>query len=300
MNTTLSGSPDKRRRRSRAAVDALEAEILDVLNEDHPQSIRHIFYRLTDPRLPEPVEKTDRGYAQVQHRITEMRRAGRLPYDWITDSTRIGWHVPTYGNAAEYLESVAGLYRQNLWADASYHVEVWVESRSIAGVLMSTCRELAVSLYPCGGFASITLAYEAAQTINEIAIEYEKTPVIWFIGDYDPAGVLIDQALEAELRVHLHPTAWEYLHFERIGITPEQIAEYDLPTKPRKPGDRRRLDVEHTVEAEAMPAGVLRSIVRNAVEKCLPADAFRVAKVAEAEERRALTLIADAMAGGAR
>jgi hypothetical protein len=32
-----------------------------VLAADHPQSVRHCFYRMTDPRLPEPVEKSDRG-----------------------------------------------------------------------------------------------------------------------------------------------------------------------------------------------------------------------------------------------
>src|SRR3546814_8338236 len=86
----------KRRRRSRAQVEQLQQQIYDVLHDDHPQSVRHLFYRMTDPRLPEPVEKTDQGYAQVQHRLTEMRRSGLLPYGWITDATRRGYHVETF------------------------------------------------------------------------------------------------------------------------------------------------------------------------------------------------------------
>ena len=78
----------KRHRRTKARVGQLEEQILAVLTEDHPQSIRHCFYRMTDPRLPEPVEKSELGYRHVQDRIAKMRRAGALPYGWIVDATR--------------------------------------------------------------------------------------------------------------------------------------------------------------------------------------------------------------------
>lgn len=134
-------------------------QILDVLAQDHPQSVRHVFYRMTDPRLAEPVEKSDRGYRHVQHRITDLRRAGRLPYGWITDATRRGYHVSTFSGAADFVRRMAGLYRADIWRDADTYCEVWCESRSIAGVVEMECEDLAVSLYPAGGFSSITLAY---------------------------------------------------------------------------------------------------------------------------------------------
>ena len=91
------------------------------------------------------------------------------------------------------------------------------------------------------------------------------------LGDFDPAGVLIDRHVEAELR--------------RLAINPEQIAAFDLPEKPRKAGDRRRLDIEQTVEAEAMPAGEMRRLVREAVESYLPAGALQTVRIAEQSER---------------
>jgi hypothetical protein len=39
----------KRRRRTKGEVEQLERQILDVLEEDHPESIRHVFYRMTNP-----------------------------------------------------------------------------------------------------------------------------------------------------------------------------------------------------------------------------------------------------------
>lgn len=284
----------KRKRRTAAEVEQLDQQIIDVLRGDHPQSVRHVFYRMTDPRLPEPVEKSDRGYRHVQDRVKKLRRAGQVPYNWISDATRRGFHTTTYSDAGEFLRRMAGLYRGDLWAQSDYYVEVWCESRSIAGVIEDTCRELAVSLYPCGGFSSITLAYEAAQTINW-RCQDGKTCIIYYIGDHDPAGVLIDEALERELREHLDPSV--AMCFWRLGITPEQIAEYDLPTKPRKATDKRAPHVQETVEAEAMPAHILRDLLRHKIEMWLPADALDVVKVAEQSERDHIRRMAELMGG---
>jgi hypothetical protein len=307
---------------TKGEVEQLERQILDVLEEDHPQSIRHVFYRLTNPRLPEPIAKTDQGYAQVQHRLTVMRREGRVRYGWISDTTRRGYFTPTYGNGAEFLRRHIGAYRADLWADAEAYVEVWCESRSIAGVIVDLCEELAVSLYPAGGFASITFAYEAAEFIRYEADRTGKTANIIYIGDYDPAGVLIDRSLEAELRRHLQGVEHDEelahqlieaakigifteiprtvgLHFHRLAITEEQIAEFDLPTKPRKESDRRALHVKETVEAEAMPAGILRHLLRGKIESYLPSGALEIAHAAEESERAHLRRWADLIAQGA-
>lgn len=294
---TLSTVHDKRTRRTRWQVGQLDQQIIEVLRADHPQSVRHVFYRMTDPRLPEPVEKSERGYRQTQHRITELRRSGRVPYGWITDATRRGYFVSTFRNPAEFIRRMAGQYRADLWREADVYVEVWCESRSIAGVIQATCEELAVSLYPCGGFSSITLPYEAAQDIYAETERGRKPAHILYLGDYDPAGVLIDVSLEDELRRHLGESF--PLHFHRLGITEEQIAIFSLPTKPRKAGDRRALHVRSTVEAEAMPANILRDLLREEIEQHLPEQALHVAKVAEESERSFLKAIAKQIEGSA-
>ena len=278
----------KRRRRTADEIAQLEEQILEVLKQDHPQSVRHVFYRMTNPRLAEYVEKSDDGYDQVQYLCLKLRRNERLPYDWITDSTRRGYFTNTYQGAADFLRNVTSLYRADLWQQSDSYCEVWVESRSIAGVIQDDCEELAVSLYPAGGFSSVTLAYEAAQQINEIS--EDKFVVIFYIGDYDPAGVLIDVSIEKELRRHLDPEI--NLDFRRIAITPGQIKWYDLPTKPRKKTERRALHIKRTVEAEAMPAGTLRQLLREQIESLLPGRALEVAKIAEESERAYLNLLA--------
>lgn len=283
----------KRERRTAEQIHQIDLQIIEALAADHPQSVRHLFYLLTNPRLPESVQKSERGYRHVQDRIVKLRRSGLVPYNFITDATRRGYFTNTYRNAADFISAVKGLYRADLWRDADHYCEVWCESRSIAGVIEQDCRDLAVSLYPAGGFTSLSLAYQSATYIEQ---ECQGRPVIViYIGDYDPAGVLIDVKVEEELRRHL-PSDID-LDFRRIAITQDQIAEYDLPRKPRKQTDLRALHITETVEAEAMPAHVLRDLLRSQIEYLLPAQALDIAKIAEESERQSLGMFAEFLEG---
>lgn len=283
--STANGFDPNRARWPNEWLAVLDAQLLDLLDVDGPLSVRHCFYRLTDPRRPVYVPKTQNGYRRVQRRLTDLRRAGTLPYGRLVDSTRLGHHTETYSGACDFLERVAGFYRQHLWADSYHRVEVWCESDSIGGVLRQTCRELAVSLYATRGFSSLTQLHGAAQEINASGAE---EAVVMYIGDFDAAGLLIDAKVETELRSHLDIP----LTMRRLAINERQIAEYHLPAKPRKASERRRPDVLATVEAEAMPAGILRDLVRAAVEEYLPAHALAAAKEAEASERAVLKSLA--------
>lgn len=291
--TVYRASTIKRDRRTKDRLNLLDDQILAVLAEDHPQSVRHIFYRMTDPRLPEPVEKSDRGYRHVQDRCVKLRRSGRIPYNWIADMSRRGYFTNTFDNASDFIRSMAGHYRADLWRDADYRCEVWAESRSIASVLLGDCKELAVDLYPCGGFSSLSFVHEAAEAHNHV--QDGRPLVILYVGDFDPAGVLIDQALERELRTHLRADI--AMDFRRVGINEGQVEEYGLPTKPRKEGDKRSRHLAYSVEAEAMPAHILRGILRAEVEALLPENALHVAQVAEQSERAQLARMARLLGG---
>jgi hypothetical protein len=282
-----------RERRTKAQIEQLRLQIHAALLIDHPQSVRHVFYQMTDPRLPELVEKSDRGYKTVQAQLKWLRRQGIVPYGWITDSTRRGYFTETWSTPAEAVRQVASLYRRSYWQTAPCYVECWCESRSIAGVIQADCQQYAVPLYPAGGFTSITLAFEAAENI---AAEANERPVhVLYLGDYDPSGVLIDRSIEAELRRHLSGVE---ITFHRLAITAEQVVLMGLPTKPPKTGDKRGGFTGGTVEAEAMPAATMRKLLCDAIESFMDRRELRVLEVAEASERARLHAFADML--GAR
>lgn len=302
MNTSKQSTKDKsfyravtlkRSRRINTQLNQLDNQIIEVLKEDHPQSVRHVFYRMTNPRLLESVDKSDTGYRHVQDRCVKLRRSGKIPYSWIADMSRRGYYVSTFTNASDFISRMAGLYRSDLWELSDYRCEVWCESRSIASVIQGDCDKLAVDLYPCGGFSSLSFVHSAAEQHNRL--DDYRPLVIFYIGDYDPAGVLIDQSLERELRLHLDSSI--DMRFNRIAINEQQIIEHDLPTKPRKSGDIRSKHVTATVEAEAMPAYLLRELLRCNIESLLPPGALHAATIAEKSERDGLRMLAQQLRG---
>ena len=262
----------------------LDTQIEEALAADNPQSVRHVFYLMTDPTLPVSVDKTEHGYKLVQRRCVKLRRDGIVPYDWISDATRVGVRFRTR-SASGSVGLAAYWHRVDPWNDADVLVSVWCESRSVAGTIRNTCDDLCVSLYPCGGFASLSLTADGARDIREDA--RGRPVVILYIGDYDPAGVLIPQSVMGELELHLPDFK---LHQQRLAITSAQAE--GLPSKPRKAGEKRVPEILQTVEVEAMPAGQLRDVLTQAVGKYLPTGALERAQEQEKDEKHWLTQIA--------
>lgn len=254
-------------RRTKEQIHQLNQQILDELEDTHPQSLRHVFYRMTDPRLPEPVEKSESGYRTIMKRLTALRRDGRVPYGWIVDETRAGSYVRANDSVTEYLLGVVDYYQFDPWRDVDHYVQVWCESRSIAGVIRDLCDEFRVALYPAGGFASLTLVHDGAKAIDAGTGYGQRPAEVIYAGDYDPAGVLIDQDIEEKLRGHLPNVD---LNFHRIAVNEDQITKYGLPSKPVKKGETRSPHIQAAVEAEAMPVGVLLSILRDKLTEYLP------------------------------
>ena len=76
------------KRFTNAEVLQLEKQIYDYVESTKPVTVRHVFYRMTDPTLPVHVEKTLSEYEKIRYRMSEMRTKGTMPYAWISDMTR--------------------------------------------------------------------------------------------------------------------------------------------------------------------------------------------------------------------
>ena len=204
-----------------------------------------------------------------------------LPYAWIEDSSRRAYWNTGYAGVDDYAEAAASLYRRDYWESTDTIVEVWCESRSLVGVLGQVCREYVVPLFPSGGFASVSFTYQAAEHIIESG---RANAVILYVGDYDQAGVLIDKAIESRLRKFLKDWPGE-LTFRRLAVNEDQIDSMALPTRPPKASDTRSPEVTRAVEAEAIPAPVMRAIVSVALQELIPDWVLRHEKLIEEQER---------------
>lgn len=277
-----------RRRSTKAEVERRRARLLEIVEAMKPMTVRQVFYQATVRGL---VEKSEAGYTKVQSDLVLMRRSGLLPYAWLADNTRWQRKPTTFNGIEEALEATASFYRKSLWTDADAYVEVWLEKDALAGVVYPITSVFDVPLMVARGYASLSFLHNAAEHINELDVP----AYIYHLGDYDPSGVNAGEKIEETLRELASDAE---INFERIAVTPEQIADWDLPTRPTKATDTRAKDFgEISVELDAIEPSRLRAIVQEAIEYHLPPRHFEVLKAAEDSERDLLRAMIGTLQG---
>jgi hypothetical protein len=267
----------RRIRSSGVEVSARRDALLAIVAEMKPMTVRQVYYQATVRGI---VDKTEAGYGVLKHDLTLMRKAGLLPYEWLADSTRWQRKPRTFGSVQQALENTARLYRKSLWADADAYVEVWLEKDALSGVVYPITSMFDVPLMIARGYASLSFLHSAAEAIADL----EVPAYIYHLGDYDPSGQDAARAIEQTLR-EMAPEA--EIHFERLAVTPEQINQLSLPTRPTKSSDSRAKGFGSiSVELDAIPPNWLRFIVQEAIERHLPPERYRILKVAEESEQK--------------
>jgi hypothetical protein len=277
----------RRRRSTKAEVEDRRNALLDIIAAMRPMTVRQVFYQATVHGL---IEKAESGYTKVQTDLTILRRAAALPYDWLADNTRWQRKPPTFNSVEDALKATAAFYRKNLWRDADSYVEMWLEKDALAGVIYPITSMCDVPLMVARGYASLSFLHSAAEYINSLEVPVH----IYHLGDYDPSGVNAGEKIEQTLR-EMAPDS--DIVFERIAVTPEQIIEWDLPTRPTKTSDTRSKGFgDISVELDAIEPNRLRRLVQEVIETHLPRRQFKILKAAEESEREIITRLVEGIA----
>jgi hypothetical protein len=282
----------KRRRRTKAAIGSIRDDARAILEKSSPQTVRQLYYALT---VKGAIEKTETEYQRTVVRLlTDMREAGKIPFEWIADNTRWQRKPSSFTGIEHCLNSCAETYRRNLWATMPVYVEVWVEKDALAGVMLEETKVYDVPLMVAKGYSSITFIHTAAKAIAAKG----KPAYIYHFGDLDPSGRDAARDIEAKLRRYA-PSA--DIHFNCPAVTREQVELWNLPTRPTKKTDTRakKFGSNTSVELDAIPADKLRTLVRECIERHVDQHQLKVLKVAEENERNLFREIAKIHAGGA-
>lgn len=279
--------PPARVRATKVAVHLRRSALLDIVAAMYPMSVRQVFYQASVHGL---VDKSEAGYRKVQEDLVHMRRVGgEMPRGWIADSTRWQRKPRTHSSIQAAVHDTAQHYRRALWTNASNYVEIWLEKDALAGVVIPVTELYDVPLMVARGYASISFLSAAAETIAELEVPAH----IYHLGDFDPSGVDAGRAIEAKLREYA-PAA--EIHFERIAVTPAQIAAWNLPTRPTKTTDSRAKGFgANSVELDSIPPQALRDLVQGVIELHLPQRELEVLLTAERSERDILLEMARIM-----
>jgi hypothetical protein len=266
-------------------MELLRAAIHAAVAANQPMTCRQVFYALT---TQDAIPKTEAGYRSVVRLLGLMREEGQLPFEWIADNTRWMQKPLTHGSIRAALDFTTRTYRRCLWDDMDVAVEVWLEKDALAGVLYDTTAEFDVPLFVTRGYASKSYLYEAATDLATDGV----TTFIYYFGDHDPSGLDIPVKVEEALRRYAPEAEFQ---FERVAVTPEQIALWSLPTRPTKRTDTRSLGFEGgSVELDSIPLYRLRELARDCIERHVDAQVIADIRRTEDQERRELREIARA------
>jgi hypothetical protein len=286
----VSAMADRRKVRTPAEMKRLREAIVELLAADNPMTVRQVFYRLVGLGL---VEKTDNGYNNtVCKQLVKMREDGTVPFGYIADNTRRVLKPATYSSVGERLEAMIHNYRRAVWDDQPDYVEIWVEKDALAGVLYGVTAQWDVPLVSTRGFDSITSLYDAAQRIKA-QNEKGKKVFLYYFGDYDGHGVMIDPTIVETLGRERYAPGANFV-LARVAVLKEHIEQLNLPTRPPKGNamSKGAAYIERCVEVDAIPPATLRGMVRDCIHRHLDREKHASLLAVEAEEREALVELA--------
>lgn len=249
-------------RPQRATLELVE-QVQAVLHEyaDYlPLTIRQVFYRLVGNS---GYDKTEQAYSRLCETLNRARRAGHIPFEHIRDDGVTALRPQQWDGTAHFKDNVGYMARGfKLDRQAGQAVRLWVlcEAGGMAPMLSRAALPYGVPVLSSGGFDSLTAKYDLAQEIAAIDCPCE----VLHIGDHDPSGVHLFSSLAEDLQTMAHGLGGYIPTFVRLAVTPDQMAEMNLPTAPAKKTDRRAFDGE-TTQAEAIPPDELTAILRNAI-----------------------------------
>lgn len=264
-------------RSTHAEIQQRKDAIYAFCEEQHPVTVRGIYYHLTTLGL---VPKTENGYKRVQNTCARMRREGALPFYWVSDNTRWMRKPQTYNSMQQALQETASFYRRDFLNYAGLDIEIWLEKDALASIFYDVTSKWDIRLMVSRGFASLTFLHDAA-------IQLQDGAHIYIFSDYDSSGESLAKSIDTGLHEF---SASKRFNIKRALLNREQVLTWNLPTRDPKATDRRN-GFTFCAELDAIPPVQLRQEVENCIiEHCDP-DTLQLLRSIESEERESITNI---------
>jgi hypothetical protein len=87
---------------------------VEILEREHPMTLRQCFYRLVS--IGE-LGNCLADYRRLSKVLTVSRNDGRIDFDWIVDRSRPNYSVSAWANLRDFGEAVLASYRRDNWQD---------------------------------------------------------------------------------------------------------------------------------------------------------------------------------------
>jgi hypothetical protein len=162
----------------------------------------------------------------------------------------------------------------------------------VAGVVMEETILWDVPLMVSRGTSSVTFLHAAGKAARAAWEQNEVETFVFALYDHDAAGLRISRQVEFGLREHAGPDV--PIHFKLLAVRPEQIVDWNLPTRPAKRSDPEAKKFHGpAVELDAIPPNRLRQLVSGAIESLVDDEVWHQERIVEESERRLLLRLAE-------
>ena len=259
--------------------------VLDEYREFWPLTCRQIFYRMVRAH---GFDKTEAAYKRLCDHLAKARRGRYIPFAAIRDDGTSTYNLDHFNDRDDFLRHVRELgenYTRNKLAEQDVHLEVWCEAAGMLPQLFTVAEPYSVPVYSSGGFDSLTAKKRLADRICEIG----KHTIVLHLGDYDPSGVSIFNAVAEDVAAFVRRDrnhGFTDVEFKRVCLTKEQVEAFQLPTAPPKATDARTKNwTGGTCQLEALPPNVIAGLLRKKVEEFFDCEQLNKDVKAEEEER---------------
>ncbi len=264
-------------------LEKIEEILEEYLMQGIRVTLRQLYYQLVARGIiPNKISE----YQKLSVLLTNARYNGDIDWDAIEDRVRVPKIPLTFADIQERIDLALVNYQLNRWEEQEFYVELWTEKDAISSVIHPITRKYQVGVVVNRGYSSASAMFESAQRFIEQ--EEGKIRILLYLGDHDPSGLDMDRDIQARL-----DEFGADVKVIRIGLTQEQIKEYNPPTNPAKLKDpRSKWYVENfgysSWEVDALRPEVLQKLIEKSILEYLDLEEYEQVKKQEQEDIKKL------------
>ena len=265
--------------------------IEEYMAQDLTLTLRQLYYQLVSRDI---IPNKASEYSKLSGLIVKGRMGGVVDWDAIEDRIRIPklpYYVDDVSNA---IDDTIEQYRLDRQREQKNYIEVWVEKDALSGVLYPITERYHVRLMVNRGYSSLTAMRDASLRFRNAKATGQRGYIL-YLGDHDPSG--LDMIRDIKTRLEGLASVVDVI---AIGITYEQIQEFNPPPNPAKFKDPRAdwyIEKFGPVswEVDALPPKYLNELLVEQIESRIDLDLYNKFIKQEKKDKETLQRFADNM-----
>ena len=269
--------------------------VLEEFREKHfVLTVRGVMYQMIG-RGWLPVDEYPNPYGTITRLLRIGRDIGLIDWAMIEDRGR-ELHDWTGGDTSpqEAIETTANRYSECFLVGQPRFVMVVVEKEALLEIVSRACLEYSVSHAALRGDTSHTILYDLAKLLVQKREEGQE-PIILMVTDLDPAGDDMERVVGHHLNMYARNKKGQEFELRRIGLTPKQARDNNLPPSvvkekaSRTPRYVKKYGTKECWELDALPENVLTNLIRTEVKPYIDLKKWNAAK-RKSERNRAMMM----------